>query len=251
MVNDNLAYFLEWKRAFSGDMAAFEYHFWRHQYLDVSGIRLARILYNDNLGYKKLGLSGICQNGSVRSFFPTGFAFYLHARSMFDTSLSFDGIMQEYFSCAFGNRWQHVADYLERIAEAFSMEYLEGERSDAPEDCLYYAPTHVESLKSTKQMIEHARKLINESKGAASSRIESYSWRLLDFHADYLDMLGDVMIAKAAGDDDAADVRYNKMCKAMGEREVYFEGCYDHALLFYTFSTVINKRTTKSEPIIY
>ena len=130
------------------------------------------------------------------------------------------------------------------------IEYLEGERSDAPEDNLFYAPSHVESIKSAKAIIAEGRELIAKNYNMPM-RAMTYSYRLLELHADYADMLTDVFVAKAAGDDDEADKRYKRMMEEMGKREIYFENCYDHCLLFNSFSTVINKRTKYSEPVIY
>ncbi|MBQ7363060.1 MAG: DUF4838 domain-containing protein [Clostridia bacterium] len=249
-IGENLAAFFEWRHAFFGPTMVFEYHMWRHQYLDVGNINLAKIISEDVKGYLSHGFMGIDENCSERSFFPTGFLFYVYARTMFDVSLSFEELKREYFISAFGDDGMKVADYLERLGKAIGFEYLEGERSDAPEDNLYFAPSHVESIKSAKAIIEEGRELIRRNYNMPE-RMQTYSVRLLEFHADYADMLSDVFIAKAAGDDDEADVRYKRMMEEMGKREIYFETCYDHTLLFYSFSTVINKRTKYSEPIIY
>ena len=207
-------------------------------------------MHDDVKGYHAHGFMGIDENCSERSFFPTGFLFYVYARTMFDVTLTFEELKAEYFTCAFGEDGLKVADYLERLGKAIGFEYLEGERSDVPEDNLFYAPSHVESIKSAKAIIAEGRELIEKNYNMPM-RVETYSYRLLELHADYADMLTDVFIAKAAGDDDEADVRYKKMMEEMGRREVYFENCYDHALLFHSFSTVINKRTKNSPPVIY
>ena len=249
-IDENIQAFLKWQKAFPGPITVFEYHMWRHQYLDVGNIALAKIMYEDVLGYHKHGFLGIDENCSERSFFPTGFLFYVYARTMFDTSVTFEELKEEYFTAAFGEDGLKIADYLERLGAAIGFEYLEGERSDAPEDNLFYAPSHVESVKSAKEIIAEGRKLIEKNYNMPY-RMGTYSVRLLEMHADYADMLTDVFIAKAAGDDDEADVRYKRLMSEMGKREIYFETCYDHPLLFNSFSTVINKRTKYSEPVIY
>lgn len=249
-INENLLHFKKWRRTFTGLTSVFEYHMWRHQYLDVGNIRLAEIMHKDVRGYYSHGFMGIDENCSVRSFFPTGFLFYVYARTMFDISLTFDELKRDYFTSAFGEDGLKVADYLERLGKTIGFEYLEGQRSDAPEDNLFYAPTHVESIKSAKTIVTEGRELIKKNYNMPM-RAQTYSYRLLELHADYVDMLSDTFIAKASGDDDEADVRYNRMIEEMGKREVYFESCYDHGLLFYTFSTVMNKRTKYSEPITY
>ena len=249
-IDENLVGFLKWRKAFPGPITVFEYHMWRHQYLDVGNILLAKIMHEDVLGYHKHGFLGIDENCSERSFFPTGFLFYVYARTMFDTSYTFEELKKEYFGAAFGEDGLKIADYLERLGKAIGFEYLEGERSDAPEDNLFYAPSHVDSIKSAKAIISEGRELIAKNYNMPY-RMGTYSVRLLELHADYADMLTDVFVAKAAGDDAEADVRYKTLMEEMGKREIYFETCYDHPLLFNSFSTVINKRTKYSEPVIY
>ena len=249
-INENIQAFLKWKRAFPGPITVFEYHMWRHQYLDVGNIALAKIMHDDVIGYHSHGFLGIDENCSERSFFPTGFLFYVYARTMFDVNLTFDELKREYFGAAFGEDGLAIADYLEKLGRAIGFEYLEGERSDAPEDNLFYAPRHVDSIKSAKAIIAEGRKLIEKNYNMPY-RMGTYSVRLLELHADYADMLTDVFVAKAAGDDEEADKRYKILNDEMSRREVYFETCYDHALLFNAFSTVINKRTKYSEPVIY
>ena len=86
------AYFKKWKEIWSGNNIAYEYHFWRHQYYDLGGIELAGIVNQDVRVYKKQGINGVIEDGSQRSFFPTGFAFYTYARTLFDSSLSAEEI---------------------------------------------------------------------------------------------------------------------------------------------------------------
>ena len=73
--------------------------------------------------------------------------------------------------------------------------------------------------------------------------------RLLEFHADYCVRLAEAMIAKAMGEDDLASKLYNEMRIEMGKKEIYFETCYDHTLLYYSLGPIFARRTNK-EPII-
>ena len=102
------AYFNQWKKMWKGANVAYEYHFWRHQYYDVSGIGLADITNQDVKAYKKQDVNGIIEDGSQRSFFPTGLVFYTYARTLFDNALSVDEITEDYFSCAFGEDWKEM-----------------------------------------------------------------------------------------------------------------------------------------------
>lgn len=58
---ENLAYYDEWRKSYSGSSIAYEYHFWRHQYFDFSGITLAKRINEDIKGYKRRGINGIIE----------------------------------------------------------------------------------------------------------------------------------------------------------------------------------------------
>jgi len=126
---DTFAYFNIWKEQWKGVNLAYEYHFWWHQVCDVGGIRLAPIINEDVRGYKRIGINGIIEDGSQRSFFPTGFNFYVYARTLFDSTLTAEQLAEEYFSCAFGEDWKQFYDYLEKISDAFGHKFMEGEES--------------------------------------------------------------------------------------------------------------------------
>ena len=83
-----LGYLDAWKKIWPGDCFCYEYHFWRHQYFDPSGLYLAKLLYDDIQALRKHGLNGIVEDGSQRSFFPTGFAYYVYGETLFDAQVS-------------------------------------------------------------------------------------------------------------------------------------------------------------------
>ena len=68
---ENFAYLKEWQKIWPGPCFSYEYHFWRHQYLDVGSLAIARRIYEDILGLKWMKLDGFVEDGSQRSGFPT------------------------------------------------------------------------------------------------------------------------------------------------------------------------------------
>ena len=123
---ESLAYLKEWKKSWHGDCFCYEYHFWRHQYFDPSGMYLPKLLHSDITALKKHGLSGIIEDGSQRSFFPTGFAFYVYGETLFDTAVSLEALTEDYFSHAFGAEWKSVVEYLQKIDARLDYAYLAG-----------------------------------------------------------------------------------------------------------------------------
>lgn len=61
------ALFREYHKIWDGTVFNFEYHFWRHQFLDPGGLSLAKRLYEDVRSMKVMDIHGIMEDGSQRS----------------------------------------------------------------------------------------------------------------------------------------------------------------------------------------
>ncbi|MBE6596207.1 MAG: DUF4838 domain-containing protein [Ruminococcaceae bacterium] len=247
-LEENLACFQSWRESWKGGTLFFEYHFWRHQCFDLGGIELAKRLNEDVRVYLENGINGGMQDGSQRSFFPTGFAFYVYSRTLFDVSLTVEELAEEYFSVAFGEDWRSFYDYLERLGAAFSMKYLEGEIYFDPENSPYYNPDHLASLARAKDILEEGRALISSHYNSAQ-RVQTASVRILEKHVIYSELLLDALMSKAAGDDDAALEKYKSLIKRFGREEVFVDRFYDHRNFSYAYEKLFKTRAKVTEPI--
>ena len=239
---DTFAYFNLWKEQWKGTNLAYEYHFWKHQVFDVAGVRLAPIINEDVRGYKRIGINGIIEDGSQRSFFPTGLNFYVYARTLYDSTLTTEQLIEEYFSCAFGPDWKDFYAYLEKLADGFSQAYLEGEESADMAKSPFYNPSLVSRFETVRSITAEGRKLI-EAHYNNPYRIQTVSVRLLEFHALFCELLADALILKCQGKDDEAKTAFLEMEKECGKYEVYFQPIYDQHLYFVSLNAMFNKVT--------
>jgi len=223
-LEEYFAYFLDWKKIWGGANMSYEYHFWRHQAYDLGGVKLAKRINEDVKVYKQYDVNGIIEDGSQRSFFPTGLAFYTYARTLYDNSLSAEEIAEEYLSCAFGEDWRSFFDYLESLEKAVPFEYLNGSRKEGA-----YDPCMAENIRLLKDLVAEGRELIKAHYNS-EYRVRTVSVRLLELHALMCDMLADALAEKCVGNDGAAMELFNKMRIAVGAREAEFERYYDHGL---------------------
>ena len=245
---ENFAYLDSWKEGWKGYNLAYEYHFWRHQYFDLGGVFMSGIINDDVRGYKRHGVDGIIEDGSQRSFFPTGLAFYTYARSLYDSSLTAEEIADDYFTHAFGEGAAELRTYLTELGEAFDVRYLEGELSSNPAVSPYYNPEYAKGLTRVKKIIEKGRELIKKYYNG-EERVQTVSVRILEHHAVFAEMLADALARKAVGDDAAARELYVRMRLEMGRREAEIEPYYDHGLAFTALNSIFNSRTN-SDAII-
>ena len=244
-VDGCFSYLDGWRKMWHGSNIAYEYHFWRHQYFDLGGTKLSRIVSEDVKKYLKNGVSGIIEDGSQRSFFPTALTFYTYARTLFDTSLSYEEILEDCFSHLFGEGWREFYSYLDELSDAFDFEYISAKKSSNPEIGRHYNPDIAKQLSRVREITARGRELIKKHY-TLPERTMTYAVRLLELHADYADLLADAVAAKAVGDDALADELYNKFRLEMGKREVYFQTCFDHTLCIYSLNFIFERRTNNA-----
>jgi len=93
----------------------YEYHFCFNQYFNPGNMDYARMLYKDVKAYKINGMKGIIQDGTQRNYYPNTFLLYVYAETLFDTSVDFDTMVEDYYSHAYGEVWRDVVELFERI----------------------------------------------------------------------------------------------------------------------------------------
>ena len=221
--------FQGWQKMWQGDSISFEYHFWRAMWLDVSQIGIAKRLSEDVKVYKKYGIRGILEDGSQRCFFPTGLALYVYARTLYDETLSYEEIAEDYFSCAFGEDWRLFYDYLDELGRAFDHSYMCGQKNKKRDVFGLYNPDKVADFERVPEIIARATELIR-SHYNSDSRLRTVSVRLLEHHAEFAALLAEAMIPKCLGDDASAYAKYEILKDKMGSREQAIELYYDHCL---------------------
>ncbi|MBE6713138.1 MAG: DUF4838 domain-containing protein [Ruminococcaceae bacterium] len=243
---ESLSYLLEWQKVFPGCCFSYEYHFWRHQFLDPGTMTIARRIYEDIRGLKHVHLDGYVEDGSQRSFFPNGFAIYVYAEALLDGEKSFEEIREDYFSHIYGKSWEKVLSYLERMSAAFDFNYMEGERSTIPERGNFYDPKRVKLLSHIPELCAEGRALAKEI-SSNSSRPQTVSGQLLGYHSTFCELLGEIVTAKAKGEDEIALSLAEEFQVKMGKNEIFIDRYYDHALA----SRVVTLIAKKPKKIIF
>lgn len=228
-LDEYMAHYKEWRKVWNGACLCFEYHFWRHQMLEPSGMLLAKRIFEDIECYKANDIDGLIACGSQRSYFPTGFAYYVFARKQFDLSLSYEALLEEYFSCAFGEDWKQFADYLFGIADCFGAKYLEGKESANPEISRFYNPERAEKIRAVSAVLAKGKELI-ESHYNSDDRIKTVSVRILEEHAGYIEQLAKVFSLRADGEKEKALEAFDELQAYINSREIYTEPYFDHNL---------------------
>jgi len=124
---DGADFLPHWLRVPHADAFDFDYQYWLSQYDDPSGLHRAAVEHGDIQSLQRLGLNGLVGCYSMRSFYPTGLGMAAMAETLWNREASFDDLIQDYFSSAFGVGWNVAYTYLEGISALCDPAYFRGE----------------------------------------------------------------------------------------------------------------------------
>ena len=217
----------QWQKMFDGPVFSYEYHFWRHQYLDPGGQSIARRLYEDVRSLKYMDLSGYVQDGSQRSGFPNAFPVYVYANTLMDRELDYEELAADYFSHIYGPDWQEAVNILKQISAAFDFGFMEGTKSLDPENSDYYNPEIAQRILAVGDLCAQERILAQKHLNMPT-RPQTVSWRLLLRHAEYCELWSKILWNKAMGYNFKAQELAAEFAPLFGKYELEMERYYDH-----------------------
>ena len=192
-VKANLNYLYQWQKHFPGDSFDFDYHLMWDIYKEHSGLRLARIIYDDCIRLKDMGLNGLmsCQLG--RTTFPTALCMYVMGQTLFDTGVSFDTLTQQYFASAYGKSAPLAYEYIQNLSVKFSHEYVRSEPEGLSSE------DYVSRFTDAKKYIEQFVPVLHQAAEDAQNTPYTRMWNVLAISADIHRQLANALIEKANG----------------------------------------------------
>ncbi|MBR4864517.1 MAG: DUF4838 domain-containing protein [Oscillospiraceae bacterium] len=232
--------FCEWKKMFPGPYSVFEYHFWKHQYRDPGSMDFARRVYEDTVSHRFMETCGCMQDGSVKSFFPNGFAEYIYAETLINRELDYQKALEDYYTALYGDDRDTVLTYLTAITEAFSFAYMEGELSTKPQHGTHYNPEREAHFQKVPQLCRQMRDYI-EKRSPEKRRTRGVAWQLLLRHTQYCEGLAAVMAEKCVGNDPIALEKLMAFLQDFGKYDYEIGRYFDISLMAYSHIPVIKQ----------
>lgn len=234
---ENTAFLRDWKKDWHGPAFSYEYHYWIHQYHDPGLMYIARRIYEDVRGLKYIGLDGYVEDGSQRSFFPNGLHMYVYAETLMNRDCDYDTVVNDYLSHIYGDAWQEVKAYLQKVTDTFDFTYMTGEDSVDESKGKHYNPARVEKLAGVKALAEEGR-AIAKAHMAMPTRPQTVSMRILLRHADYIEGIASFLMEIAQGNYKEGFEKFEEFRISFGKHELELERYYDHGLAFKTMHLI-------------
>ncbi|MBR3978951.1 MAG: DUF4838 domain-containing protein [Oscillospiraceae bacterium] len=228
---DHLALLRKWQESWKGPTFSYEYHFWRHQCDDLTGLYIARRVYEDILSLKYMGLDGYVEDGSQRSFWPNGLAIYVYAETLLNKSVKFEDLVEDYYKHAYGQDWQEALKFYQDILELDLFPYLAGGRRLPDTPHAYLNEAMLEVFDKLKAIIARAEPL-GQAHRVCPTRPQRISWRLLELQKEYIQGVIDVMTLRCQNKNEEAWLESREFAKRFGVHEFEIERYFDHSLYF-------------------
>lgn len=121
-ISGNAAFIKSWQDFYKGDNFLFEYHFWRGHYSDPGQFKISKVLYDDITNFKKFDINGYVSCQVIKCFLPSGLGMHVMGRALWDDSIPFDTIAQEYFDGAFGEDGQKCLNFFRKLTELYGLD---------------------------------------------------------------------------------------------------------------------------------
>ena len=160
---------------------------------------------------------------------------------------SYEELLSDYFSTAYGDGWRDIYEYLKKLGEAFDFEFIEQEKSLDYSVSKFYNPPHAESIRTVPAIVAKGLKLIRDNYNSPY-RIRTFSIRVLEMHAEYARLFSEALAFKALGADKSAWEKYFEFRDKVGKYEAEFGAVYDHGLAMESLkNNVFNLNTNRPE----
>ena len=110
---DLLSFLKAWQDWQQVDSFAHEYYYYAGEhYFDFGSVFLAKVIYEDICALKDLNMQGMMSCQSQRSFMPTGLGSWVMAKTLWDDTMDFEALKNDYFESAFGREVAIFSKYL-------------------------------------------------------------------------------------------------------------------------------------------
>lgn len=200
-----IAHLNEWQKIFDGDSFDYDYYLCRAHYGDPSYYRIASLISKDVKYMKEMKLNGIIDCQVIRSFFPNGLPMYVMMQTMWDNSLEFDNIADDYLSHCYGEDWRACKEYLSALGQCFDIEYFQVPPKD------FLKPQYAAKLSEVEDIVSRFEPVVLKNiERSYKNRTLNLSWEYMKYHPTYCRLYAKFMAAKSVGDDVTANLYWTE-----------------------------------------
>ncbi|RCW16517.1 DUF4838 domain-containing protein [Streptococcus gallolyticus] len=218
-LEENLSYLFSWQDRFGGDSFVYDYPLGRAHYGDLGYMKISKVIYRDIAYLDSLNLNGYISCQELRAGFPHNFPNFVMGQLLWNKDLAYDDLKSVYFSALYGENWQLVVTYLEKLSEYSSCDYFNaiGERQDAALAAKYDISSQL------------AFSFVNtlEENITSHSGLQKEAWRQLAYHRAYVVKLAKALHLMASGQSLVGQIQWRDVLDYIRNHERDFQAHLD------------------------
>jgi len=205
-----LAFWREWQKIFKGDCFFFDYHLYSDHLVDPGYCQISHRLMRDMKLLSSLNSQGIMHCSSQRKNMPSSYPVYMCGEILMNPNLSEAELIKDYYSSAYGEDWEKVYNYLNRLSELFCPDLVR--EGDVAADEEMYIQRHTKIMlpymyndealakfQKISGVIKEFTPVIQKNL-ADPDPCRRLSWDILRLHAPIAEKLAQGLCAGASGD---------------------------------------------------
>lgn len=123
-LEENLSYLFDWQKMFVGDSFVYDYPLGRAHYGDLGYMKISKVIYRDIQFLGQLDLNGYISCQELRAGFPHNFPNYTMGQTLWNHTIDYEDLKEEYFKALYGKDWALVMTYLEKLSDYSSCDYF-------------------------------------------------------------------------------------------------------------------------------
>ncbi len=217
-LGENLAFLRAWQEQFPGEGFVYDYPLGRAHYGDLGYVHIARVVYDDVHALPQLALNGYMSCQELRVCLPNALPNYVMGRALFDLSLSWEELEEEYFAAAYGPLAPAARELLEALSRLSDCDYFNGK-----------GPRENPGLALRYREIQTLCRQFREARFPSSPREDAppLPLELLRYHCDYACLLARALEALALGDAQGCREAYRDFQTLIRTREEAYQPYLD------------------------
>lgn len=216
-LEENLAFYFAWNQSCKMDCFDYDYPLGRAFFGDLGFLGIAQIISRDIHELPALGMNGYLSCQELRIGLPNTFPQYVMARTLWNPSLSFEALKEEYFSVVYGGEWKKVLTYLEQLSAWTSCDYFNG---IGPRENPKMAMRYDQALR----YVEAERSF---SPSEPETPLQRTAYRLLEYHAEYCRLLLKALRDLSSGRQEEMKEAWRAFLQEIRQKEHLFQPWLD------------------------
>lgn len=216
-LDENLMYLQTWQDCFQGDSFVYDYPLGRSHYGDLGYVGISKIIAEDIHHLSDLGLNGYISCQELRAAFPNSMPNYVMGRLLFDKTLTYEEVEEEYFQAAYGEEWKLALEYVHAISRYSNCDYFNGKGPRIQEAVHQNFVLLCEEAKKFQPKIEKVYEDLKQK--ATESENVVFFWKLLVYYTEYAELLGEGLKQLSGGNKEEADKVFAQFCQLVREKE--------------------------------